>query len=84
VLSLHEGQTTDGEKTEGNAVTALSTTLGMETCKAHARRRTVMVALSENCGVEYIMCIHPDNDVTPDGYDRGREEKNRNPKPAPF
>jgi hypothetical protein len=51
VLSLHNGQTSSGEKTEGSALTTLSTALGMDTLRAYARRRTVTVARLENCGV---------------------------------
>jgi hypothetical protein len=38
--------------------------LGMETFNAHARRRTVTVALVENCGV--YMVYPPEIDIPPD------------------
>jgi len=50
-LSLHCGQTTDEAKTEDSSLTIMSIAFGMETFRAHARRRTVTHAFSENCGV---------------------------------
>jgi hypothetical protein len=82
VLSLHKGQTTDGEKTAGSALTTLSTALGMETFKAHARRRTVTVARFENCGVYMVyplIVIYP-----PIAKDRRTGGKTPDPKTAPF
>jgi hypothetical protein len=55
-------------------LTTLSTALGMETCKAHARRRTVTVARFENCGVDMVyplIMMYP-----PIAKDRGTGRKN--------
>ncbi len=50
VLSLHSGQTTDDEKADDNSLMMMSMAFGMDTLSAHARRRTVTHAISENCG----------------------------------
>jgi hypothetical protein len=50
VLSLHCGQTTDGEKRDGSNLIIWSTAFGMETPRAQARRRTDTDAIAENCG----------------------------------
>jgi len=49
-LSLHCGQTTEDEKAEDSSLTMMSTAFGIDTPKAHARRRTDTHAISENCG----------------------------------
>jgi len=50
VLSLHCGQTTEDEKADDNSFTMMSTAFGMDTPRAHARRRMEIHAISENCG----------------------------------
>jgi hypothetical protein len=67
---------------EGSALTTLSTALGMETCKAHARRRTVTVAFVENCGVYMVYpleLIYP-----PIVKTGGQEGKTPRPQNRPF
>jgi hypothetical protein len=44
-------QTLDGSMRDGIRLTMRSTVLGMDLLRAQARRRTEIVAVSENCGV---------------------------------
>ena len=50
-LSLHAMHTVDLSSRRGNSKITASTVLTMLRLIAHAKRRTAIVAISENCGV---------------------------------